>query len=126
MIAKMGDEMPDNRDKSAKFDDIGNHLKNLGSTTYESSNSVYNTGEPNWLFHLAESDLESATDCQENSKYRIPNTRTTTFEECFHITTSSPTQSEGIAITNWDEWDEASDMLSHIDPIIATGKSVKM
>ena len=118
--------MPDNRDKSAKFDDIGNHLKNLGSTTYESSNSVYNTREPNWLFHPAESDLESATDCQENSKYRIPNTQTTTSEEFIPIPISSPTQSQGTAIISWDVWDEASDMLSHIDPIAATAKSVKM
>ena len=123
---KLRDEIPDNRDKSTKFDDVENHLKKFGSTTCDSSNPTYNTQEPNWLFLPAESDPESDTDCQENSKCRIPKTQTTSFEEFFRMTTSSPTQSEGTAITSWDEWDEASDMLSHIDPIAATGESIKM
>jgi hypothetical protein len=42
------------------------------------------------------------------------------------MTTSSPTQSEGTAVTSWDEWDKASDMLSHIDPLEAMGESIKM
>lgn len=123
-IKKFRDGIPDNRDKS-KFDDVENHLEKFGSTICESSAASYNTQERNWLFLPAEYP-EPGTDCQENSKCRIPKTQTTSIEEHFRMTTSSRTQSEASAITSWDEWDETSDMLSHIDPITATKKSIKM
>jgi len=67
--------------------------------------------ESKWVFRTADSDLESEGDYSEKSPPQRISTPSLPYDAVFRFTTNSPTQSEGTAVTSWDEWDETSDSL---------------
>lgn len=71
-----------------------------------------------------ESEDESNVDCQNVSLDRNISPQVATSDTLFNLAAAYPPQSEGTVTTNWDEWDDQSDMVSHIDPIAITEKLV--
>jgi hypothetical protein len=108
--------------------------KELGFPPKQRDNSVYQRSppfcintEPHSFFRSVNSDVDFDPNCQDDANHQTSDTRTTIFDNIrFRTPTSSLTQSEGTEMTSWDEWDEASDMLSHIDPITACNEGVKI
>jgi hypothetical protein len=78
------------------------------------------TQESKWHLRPAKSDAESVTYGQEISLDQTTSPQVSASDTIFCFTAGSPSQSERTAVTSWDEWDDQSRMLSHIDPI--TGK----
>jgi hypothetical protein len=72
--------------------------------------------ESKWVFRTTDSDLESEGDYSEKSPPQRISPPPLPYDAVFRFTTNSPTQSEGTAMTSWDEWDEPSDGL-RIDPV---------
>lgn len=91
-----------------EYDPTSNHLPSASAAQ-----------ESKWVFRNADSDLESDGDYSEKSPPQRITTPSLPYDAVFRFTTNSPTQSEGTAITSWDEWDEPSDSLG-IDPITLT------
>lgn len=123
---KVADEKPATSVKLTKPHEVQFHLKDLDNSIYQRSPPLHMNQELNWSFRAEESDMESDPDCQENPTRQIANTPTPFFDALLRTTTSFTTQSEGTAMTSWDEWDEASDMLSYIDPIAASKEGVRI
>jgi hypothetical protein len=126
-VTKTGDAQAETRFTSAfssgKLKEL-NDIQHFYPTEFDSH--IYGpltptsvTQESKLRFCGAESNVQSDTGYHEDSTEIFTNVHT---HEFFCITTSSPTQSEETAITSWDEWDQPSDMLSHIDPIIVSRK----
>jgi len=76
-----------------------------------------------WVFRSADSDLESENNYSQKSFPARITTPPIPYDAVFRFTNTSPTQSEGTAMTSWDEWDEPSDSLG-IDLITLTRDSL--
>lgn len=79
--------------------------------------------ESKWAFRTADSDLESEDDYSQESPPQRVTTPPNPYDAVFLFTNTSPTQSEGTAMTSWDEWDEPSDSLG-MDPITLMSDSL--
>jgi len=123
---KVVDETPATTAQLPKRNELQFHPKKRDNSIYHASLPICMNRE-HLFFRPVNSDVHFDSDCQDDPHHQISNTQTTVFDNIrFHTPTSSPAQSEGTEMTGWDEWDEASDMLSHIDPITACNERVKI
>lgn len=79
--------------------------------------------ESKWVFHTADSDLEAEEDYSQESPPQTVTTPPNLYDAVSRFMNTSPTQSEGTAMTSWDEWDDPLDGLV-IDPITLTSESL--
>ena len=77
-----------------------------------------------WRLQISDSDISSDTDSEIDSKDAAPARQKPFSHPIRFMPVGSAYRSNGNTTASWDEWDEPPGMLSHIEPIMGTGKRV--